>query len=54
MANKLVPEELKKTNFTIKISKYVIEKVREVDGYNKILEEIIIERFNIEKPNVEK
>jgi len=54
MANKIVPEALKKTHLTIRISKYVIDELRKNDNYNKIIEDALIEKLKIKMPDVEK
>lgn len=49
MGRKPVTEALKKTNFSIRIPKWQIDKLREIKNYNELLSKLITEYLNEQK-----
>lgn len=46
---KIIPREMRKETITIRIPKYIISKLREIKGYNNLIERLLVDYFNKSK-----
>jgi hypothetical protein len=53
MGGKRKPEELKKVPVSIALPKWMVDKLRTIKGYNRLIEELLNEHFKKEQEKID-